>query len=204
MAEAPENVSAIIGVLTAKPSRKRRKIRTEPHTIVDTFQQRIAGRQAAMAMLEEYDTDINARESALWETAVNTLKTTTREERRIRYITLNRPELPETKEENQISVRAERAGINLLTLPQDNNHPTGRPVNGFHHKKKQPSGLGQNVLNSGRAGFWRGLFFNLEKAVPSVYPAPAEAVMRHRCCSPRYNRGSSVHFLHGDDPRPVA
>ena len=21
--------------------------------------------------------------------------------------------------------------------------------------------------------------------------------MRHRCCSPRYNRGSSVHFLHG-------
>ncbi|MBN6666042.1 icmO-like type IV secretion system domain protein [Escherichia coli] len=132
---SPENVSAIIGVLTAKPSRKRRKIRTEPHTIVDTFQQRIAGRQAAMAMLEEYDTDINARESALWETAVNTLKTTTREERRIRYITLNRPELPETKEENQISVRAERAGINLLTLPQDNNHPTGRPVNGFHHKK---------------------------------------------------------------------
>ncbi len=64
---------------------------------MDTFQQRIAGRQAAMAMLEEYDTDINARESALWETAVNTLKTTTREERRIRYITLNRPELPETK-----------------------------------------------------------------------------------------------------------
>ncbi|MDC3770970.1 conjugal transfer protein TrbC, partial [Escherichia coli] len=40
-----------------------------------------------------------------------------------------------TKEENQISVRAERAGINLLTLPQDNNHLTGRPVNGFHHKK---------------------------------------------------------------------
>ncbi|MBA1804476.1 hypothetical protein G9H34_27375, partial [Escherichia coli] len=54
---SPENVSAIIGVLTAKPSRKRRKIRTEPHTIVDTVQQRIAGRQAAMAMLEEYDTD---------------------------------------------------------------------------------------------------------------------------------------------------
>ena len=70
--------SAIIGVLTAKPSRKRRKIRTEPHTIVVYSQQRIAGRQAAMAMLEEYDTDINARESALWETAVNTLKTTTR------------------------------------------------------------------------------------------------------------------------------
>lgn len=90
-------------------------------------------------MLEEYDTDINARESALWETAVNTLKTTTREERRIRYITLNRPEPHETKEENQISVRAERAGINLLTLPQDNNHPTGRPVNGFHHKNGKPA-----------------------------------------------------------------
>lgn len=80
-------------------------------------------------MLEEYDTDINARESALWETAVNTLKTTTREERRIRYITLNRPEPPETKEENQISVRAERillpagligvglCGAYLTTLP---------------------------------------------------------------------------------------
>lgn len=80
-------------------------------------------------MLEEYDTDINARESALWETAVNTLKTTTREERGIRYITLNRPEPPETKEENQISVRAERillpagligvglCGAYLTTLP---------------------------------------------------------------------------------------
>lgn len=77
---SPENVSAITGVLTAKPSRKRRKSRTEPHIIVDTFQQRIAGRQAAVTLLEEYDTDINAREMALWETAVNTLKTTTREE----------------------------------------------------------------------------------------------------------------------------
>ncbi|ELC27027.1 hypothetical protein WCY_03455 [Escherichia coli KTE16] len=46
-------------------------------------------------MLEEYDTDINARESALWETAVNTLKTTTREERQIRYITLHRAEPPD-------------------------------------------------------------------------------------------------------------
>lgn len=91
---SPENVSAIIGVLTAKPSRKRRKNRTEPHIIVDTFQQRLAGRQAAMALLEEYDTDINAREMALWETALNTLKTTTREQRRIRFITLNRPETP--------------------------------------------------------------------------------------------------------------
>ncbi|MEC4254855.1 hypothetical protein VJV57_16090, partial [Escherichia coli] len=34
-----------------------------------------------------------------------------------------------------LTVRAERAGINLLTLPQDNPPPTGRPVNGFHHKK---------------------------------------------------------------------
>ncbi|EEE2139200.1 conjugal transfer protein TrbC, partial [Salmonella enterica subsp. enterica serovar Beaudesert] len=134
---SPENVSAITGVLTAKPSRKRRKIRTELHTIVDTFQQRIAGRQAAMAMLEEYDTDINARERALWETAVNTLKTTTREERRIRYITLNRPDTPATEEENQISVRTERAGINLLALPKDNKHPAGRPVSGLHHKKNR-------------------------------------------------------------------
>lgn len=115
---SPEYVSAITGVLTAKPSRKRRKIRTEPHTIVDTFQQRIAGRQAAMAMLEEYDTDINARERALWETAVNTLKTTTREERRIRYITLNRPETSAADVEKKVSVITEKAGIRLL-LPTE-------------------------------------------------------------------------------------
>lgn len=131
---SPENVSAIIGVLTAKPSHKRRKNRTEPHIIVDTFQQRLAGRQAAMALLEEYDTDINAREMALWETALNTLKTTTREQRRIRFITLNRPKTPAADEEHQVSVRAERAEINLLSLPKQNYRPAGPSANGSHHK----------------------------------------------------------------------
>ncbi|OZT32019.1 hypothetical protein CH229_27770, partial [Salmonella enterica subsp. enterica serovar Heidelberg] len=75
--------------------------------------------------MEEYDTDINARHSAVWDTAVKTLKATTREERRIRHSTMNRPEPPETKEENQTTVRAEKAGIKLITLPQDNHHPPG-------------------------------------------------------------------------------
>ncbi|SUG27900.1 TrbC-like protein [Salmonella enterica subsp. arizonae] len=78
-----------------------------------------------MALLEEYDTDINAREMALWETALNTLKTTTREQRRIRFITLNRPETPAADEEHQVSVRAERAELtcylcqNKITVQQD-------------------------------------------------------------------------------------
>ncbi|HIB1547750.1 TPA: F-type conjugative transfer protein TrbC [Salmonella enterica subsp. enterica serovar Muenchen] len=85
----PENVSAITGVLTAKPSRRRRKIRTDPIAVVDTFQNRIAGRQMALAMSEQYDFDLSAREQALWETAIDVITSTTREERRIRYITPN-------------------------------------------------------------------------------------------------------------------
>lgn len=84
---APENVSAITGVLTAKPSRRRRKIRTDPIAVVDTFQNRLAGRQMALAMTEQYDFDFAAREQALWETAIDIITSTTREERRIRYIT---------------------------------------------------------------------------------------------------------------------
>lgn len=85
----PENVSAITGVLTEKPSRRRRKIRTDPIAVVDTFQNRIAGRQMALAMSEQYDFDLSAREQALWETAIDVITSTTREERRIRYITPN-------------------------------------------------------------------------------------------------------------------
>ncbi|EEJ4252300.1 conjugal transfer protein TrbC [Salmonella enterica subsp. enterica serovar 4,[5],12:b:-] len=140
---SPENVSAIIGVLTTKPSRKRRKIRTEPRAIVDTFQHRIAECQAAMAQQAEYDTDINARESALWETAVNVLKTTTREERRISYKTLNRPDntttdsaTTEEKEMEKISISAAKAGITLLPLPAElSKQLTGDSVNGENHKK---------------------------------------------------------------------
>lgn len=84
---APENVSTITGVLTAKPSRRRRKISTDPIAVVDTFQNRLAGRQMALAMTEQYDVDFAAREQALWETAIDIITSTTREERRIRYIT---------------------------------------------------------------------------------------------------------------------
>lgn len=103
---SPENAGAIIGVLTAKPSRKDEKFGTEPHDR-GYIQQRIWDVGRLAAMLEEYDTDINARESALWETAVNTTLKRPHGKSDGIHITLNRPELPETKEENQISVRAE-------------------------------------------------------------------------------------------------
>ncbi|EHO9953509.1 conjugal transfer protein TrbC, partial [Escherichia coli] len=40
----------------------------------------------------QYDTDIESRANELWKKAVHTINNTTREERRVCYITLNRPE----------------------------------------------------------------------------------------------------------------
>ncbi len=57
----PEHVSSIIGVLTAKPSRKRRKNRTEPYRIIDTFQKQLNETQTSLDLLPQYDTDISAR-----------------------------------------------------------------------------------------------------------------------------------------------
>lgn len=62
---SPEKVSLVIGVLTAKPSRRRKKGRTEPWKIVDTLQQKLANRQQALTLLTEYDLDVEARELAL-------------------------------------------------------------------------------------------------------------------------------------------
>lgn len=116
---APENVSAITGVLTAKPSRRRRKIRTDPIAVVDTFQNRLAGRQMALAMTEQYDFDFAAREQALWETAIDIISTTTREERRIRYITPNSTETASQENEDDLPVRTALAGFRPLPALQE-------------------------------------------------------------------------------------
>ncbi len=115
----PENVSAITGVLTAKPPRRRRKIRTDPIAVVDTFQNRIAGRQMALAMSEQYDFDLSAREQALWETAIDVITSTTREERRIRYITPNNPETESQDNEDNMPVSTALAGFRPLPALQD-------------------------------------------------------------------------------------
>ncbi|EDT2962889.1 conjugal transfer protein TrbC [Salmonella enterica subsp. enterica] len=86
-----DNVSTLIGVLTAEPSRRQRKVRTDPCSIIDTFQQRLANRQAALGLNTDFDLDFAGRENALWETALQTIRTTTRAERKICYITLNKP-----------------------------------------------------------------------------------------------------------------
>ncbi|EEY1765599.1 TPA: TraM recognition domain-containing protein, partial [Escherichia coli] len=102
----PEHVSSIIGVLTAKPSRKRRKNRTEPYRIIDTFQHRLATAQTSLDLLPQYDTDIESRANELWKKAVDTINNTTREERRVCYITLNRPEEEHSGPEDIPSVKA--------------------------------------------------------------------------------------------------
>ncbi|EKS1012226.1 hypothetical protein AAIK30_005786, partial [Escherichia coli] len=102
----PEHVSSIIGVLTAKPSRKRRKNRTEPYRIIDTFQRQLATAQTSLDLLPQYDTDIESRANELWKKAVHTINNTTREERRVCYITLNRPEEEHSGPEDIPSVKA--------------------------------------------------------------------------------------------------
>lgn len=111
----PENVSAIIGVLTAKPSRRRKKARTEPWKIIDTFQQRLANRQVAMTLLTDYDVDCSAREEALWAEALDVIRTTTIKERTIRYITLNKPE-DENPASTEISIPSDTL-LRTIVLP---------------------------------------------------------------------------------------
>lgn len=88
----PENVSKIIGVLTSKPSKRRKKTTTEPRRVVDTFQQRLANRQEALNLQTRFDLDFAGRENAIIEEAFDIIRTTTQKERTIRYITLNQPE----------------------------------------------------------------------------------------------------------------
>ncbi len=86
----PEHVSSIIGVLTEKTSRKRRKKHTEPYRIIDTFQDQLKRTQTSLDLLPQYDTDIESRANELWKKAVHTINNTTREERRVCYITRKR------------------------------------------------------------------------------------------------------------------
>ena len=89
-------MSKIIGVLTAKPSRRKKKSGGEPWKVIDTFQQRLANRQEAHNLMTEYDMDHSGREKSLWEEALEVIRSTTMAERTIRYITLNKPEVEET------------------------------------------------------------------------------------------------------------
>lgn len=140
----PENVSAITGVLTAKPSRRRRKIRTDPIAVVDTFQNRIAGRQMALAMSEQYDFDLSAREQALWETAIDVITSTTREERRIRYITPNNPETESQDNEDNMPVSTALAGFRPLPALQDlsRKNSVGVEKTASHSQKPQKNDPG--------------------------------------------------------------
>ncbi|EEX1534532.1 conjugal transfer protein TrbC [Escherichia coli] len=54
----------------------------------------------------QYDTDIESRANELWKKAVHTINNTTREERRVCYITLNRPEEEHSDPEDIPSVKA--------------------------------------------------------------------------------------------------
>ncbi|HIB1184198.1 TPA: TraM recognition domain-containing protein, partial [Escherichia coli] len=100
----PEHVSSIIGVLTAKPSRKRRKNRTEPYRIIDTFQKQLNETQTSLDLLPQYDTDISARGNSLWNKAVHIINTTSREERHVCYITQSCPEEERVEEKMPPSV----------------------------------------------------------------------------------------------------
>ncbi|MBP2199234.1 F-type conjugative transfer protein TrbC [Pantoea cypripedii] len=125
----PENVSRIIGVLTEKPSRRRKKQSAAPWKMIDTFQQRLANRQEAHNLLTAYDMDFAGREKNLWEEALDIIRTTTMEERTIRYITLSKPE-PESTEVNAEKIQpAPDAILRNLTLPQPAYVPPARYQN---------------------------------------------------------------------------
>jgi len=117
----PENVSRIIGVLTEKPSRRRKKQASEPWKIIDTFQQRLANRQEAHNLLTAYDMDFVGREKNLWEEALDTIRTTTMAERTIRYITLSQQSDSATHQPNDAP--ASDAMLKNLSLPLPENRP---------------------------------------------------------------------------------
>lgn len=134
----PEHVSSIIGVLTAKPSRKRRKNRTEPYRIIDTFQRQLATAQTSLDLLPQYDTDIESRANELWKKAVHTINNTTREERRVCYITLNRPEEEHSGPEDIPSVKAILNTLlpleMLLPVPDLTASPPHKKMSLRHHQ----------------------------------------------------------------------
>lgn len=114
----PEKVSSIIGVLTAKPSRRRKKTIAEPWKVIDTFQQRLANRQGSHNLLTQYDLDFSGRDKNIWEEALDIIRTTTIAERTIRYITLNKPDVDElSPDESQMTSAALLKNITLPALP---------------------------------------------------------------------------------------
>ena len=117
----PENVSRIIGVLTEKPSRRRKKQASEPWKIIDTFQQRLANRQEAHNLLTAYDMDFVGREKNLWEEALDIIRTTTMAERTIRYITLSQQGDSATHQPDD--AQASDAMLKNLSLPLPENRP---------------------------------------------------------------------------------
>ncbi|CAM4371537.1 F-type conjugative transfer protein TrbC [Citrobacter freundii complex sp. 2024EL-00228] len=136
---AAENVSKIIGVLTEKPSRRRKAARTEPWKIIDTFQQRLANRQEAHNLMTEYDMDHGGREENLWAEALEIIRTTTMAERTIRYITLNKPESESTEVNAEEIQLAPDAILRNLTLPQPAYVPPARHRNEPFFSPKQTS-----------------------------------------------------------------
>lgn len=123
----PENVSRIIGVLTEKTSRRRKKTDTMPWKVIDTFQQRLANRQEAHNLLTDFDMDFAGREKNLWEEALDTIRTTTMAERTIRYVMLNRPESSAPSREDDAP--APNALLKNLTLPPVTHVPVVRKRN---------------------------------------------------------------------------
>ena len=123
--------------MTAKPSRRRKKGRTEPWKIIDTLQQKLANRQQALTLLTEYDLDVEARELALWEEAVDVIRTTTIQQRAIQYITLNKPddERPVPAED----VLPSAALLKEISLPEMSLHRYTKP-------RQEPAGWSEPTI----------------------------------------------------------
>ncbi|EIH4903684.1 conjugal transfer protein TrbC [Escherichia coli] len=84
----------------------------------------------------QYDTDIESRANELWKKAVHTINNTTREERRVCYITLNRPEEEHSDPEDIPSVKAilnTQLPLEILLPVAENNK--SQTINNDHPQK---------------------------------------------------------------------
>lgn len=95
----------------------------------------------ALGMTELYDFDFAAREQALWETAIDIITSTTREERRIRYITPGDTGTTSDSPEEE-GVSWAEVIRNQVTLPpvKPVQQATGRQPDGNHAPGKNKSG----------------------------------------------------------------
>ena len=126
-------------MLTAKPSRRRKKGRTEPWKIIDTLQQKLANRQQALTLLTEYDQDFEARELALWEEAVDVIRSTTIQQRAIQYITLNK--LDDERPAPAEDVLPPAALVKEIALPEMTPHRYSKP-------RQEPAGWSEPTIPS--------------------------------------------------------